>query len=163
SLFALAITSSPPTAVYAAPFGGVSKSTDGGASWVAMSAGLDNPVDALAIDPVTSSNVYAGTDGGAAVFKSTDAGAHWHAAGTGIFTTYVSVLIIDPTAPQTLYAGTFLGIFKSTDAAASWHFAGTGLSNGEVHSLAIDPITPSTLYAGTTGGQIFKSTNSGTA
>jgi hypothetical protein len=70
-------------------------------------------------------------------------------------------ILIDPTAPSTLYAGTHNGgIFKSTDGGASWSVVNTGLTNSLVFALALDPTTPTTLYTGT-GGGVFKSTDGG--
>ena len=62
-------------------------------------------VQALAIDPVTPTTLYAGTDGG--VFKSTNGGGNWNAVNTGLSDTYVAALAIDPSTPTTLYAGTY--------------------------------------------------------
>jgi photosystem II stability/assembly factor-like uncharacterized protein len=70
---ALAIDASAPSTLYAGTAetyssragSGILKSTDGGASWTAMNAGLANPfVSALAIDPSTPARLYAGTNGG---------------------------------------------------------------------------------------------------
>ena len=56
------------------------KSTDGGANWSAGSIGSSTlVVQALAIDPVTPTMLYAGTDSGG-VFRSTDGGVNWRAA-----------------------------------------------------------------------------------
>src|SRR2546430_15022419 len=58
----------------------------------------------------------------------------------------VSVLVVDPQTPSTLYAGANgNGIYKSTDAGASWTNV---LSYARVEALAIDPQTPTTLYVG---------------
>jgi hypothetical protein len=35
--------------------------------------------------------------------------------------------VIDPSAPATLYAGTFHGVFKSTNRGESWEAVSTGL------------------------------------
>jgi photosystem II stability/assembly factor-like uncharacterized protein len=52
------------------------------------------------------------------VFKSTNGGANWSAVNTGLTNLYVNALAIDPTNPNTLYAGTNGGgVFKSTTAA----------------------------------------------
>ena len=40
-------------------------------------------IHALAIDPVTPTTLYAGTDGGG-VFKSTNGGGNWSAVNTGL-------------------------------------------------------------------------------
>jgi len=52
-------------------------------TWVASGNGIpDVPVNALAVDPAGSNNVYAGTDVG--VYVSTDGGANWNPYGTGL-------------------------------------------------------------------------------
>jgi photosystem II stability/assembly factor-like uncharacterized protein len=78
----------------------------------------------------------------------------------------INSLAVDPTAPQTVYAGSGISgmlpgtVFKSTDGGASWVPANNGLPSVFVRALVIDPQTPSTIYAGTSGG-VFKSTNGG--
>ena len=88
---------------------GVFKSTNGGATWISVNAGLTNTfVRALAIDPKTPTTVYAGTDGGG-VFKSTDGGGSWSAINDGLTHLYITTLAIDPHTPVRLYAGTVEG------------------------------------------------------
>jgi photosystem II stability/assembly factor-like uncharacterized protein len=131
------------------------KSTDGGLSW--------NPVGltgvgvlTLAIDPLTPTTLYAGTNSG--VYKSTDGGSSWNTSGGLVGR--VSSLAIDPLTPTTLYAGALDAIQKSTNGGASW--SATALTGvGDVLSLALDPLTPATLYAGTSYGGVLKTTNSG--
>jgi hypothetical protein len=74
-------------------------------------------------------------------------------------------LAIDPSAPSTIYAGTYTGgLFKSTNAGGSWSLANFGLlgefNNGTVLAVVVDPLTPSTVYVGS-GGGVYKSTNGG--
>jgi hypothetical protein len=65
----------------------------------------------------------------------------------------VSALAIDPSAPETLYAGTRGGgVFRSTNAGNMWTAFSAGLHNPTVNALAIDPVAPTRLYAGTGGG-----------
>src|SRR5262245_64780159 len=64
-------------------------------------------VRVLALDPVNSNTLYAGTDGG--VFKSTSGGTNWTAA--GLTDSYVRALAIDPSTPSSVYAGTSGGVF----------------------------------------------------
>jgi photosystem II stability/assembly factor-like uncharacterized protein len=88
-------------------------------------------------------------------------------AGTNVWTSIgfeggrITALAIDPTAPTTLYVGTYDGVFKSTNGGAAWSVVNTG----DVRALAIDPAAPSTLYVGTVfdGGGVIKSTNGGAA
>jgi len=114
----------------------VFKSTDGGANWKALAniAG----VNVLALDPISTSTVYAGTAGG--VFKSTDGGGSW--ASTGLSGTSIRELVIDPITPSNLYAAGDK-LYRSTDAGASWTAPGFGPAG----QLTLDPLTPSTLYA----------------
>ena len=87
-------------------------------------------------------------------------GANWAEINNGLTDPSVQALILDPTNPSTLYAGTFGGgVFKSTDMGANWAEINNGLTNTNVRALALDPTNTSTLYAGTDG--VFKSTDMG--
>ncbi|MDX6290259.1 MAG: hypothetical protein QOH42_2058 [Blastocatellia bacterium] len=136
------------------------KTTDGAAHWFPSATDLNGSlVNALAIDPGTSSTVYAGTNVG--VFKSTDAGNHWNLTGTTRTSTApgpTSAVVIDPSNSSVIYAGTQGGgVYKSTDGGALYDLKNTGLLTF-INALAIDPTNPAILYAGTAVG-IFKSTN----
>src|SRR5262249_28651899 len=61
----------------------VFKSTNGGANWTDISAGLPNiPFESILVNPEYSGLVIAGSDAG--VFASTNGGASWYALGTGL-------------------------------------------------------------------------------
>jgi photosystem II stability/assembly factor-like uncharacterized protein len=174
---ALAIDPASPLTVYAGTAGGgVFKTTNGGLNWQPFNAGFGNPatapanfnIRALAIDPTTPQTVYAGTVGGG-VFKTINGGLNWQPfnAGFGNPATapanfVILALAIDPTTPQTVYAGTAGGgIFKTINGGLNWQPFNAGLTNLTVLTLAIDPATPQTVYAGTAGGGVFKTTNGG--
>ena len=72
--------------------------------WTAIGPDGANVV-ALAIDPETTSTVFAGTLG-SGVLKSIDGGASWATANGDLPTANVSALVIDSSAPSTLFAGT---------------------------------------------------------
>src|SRR5207248_10597757 len=89
------------------------KSTDGGASWNSIwnpATGLQSGLNAIAIDPLTPTTLYAGVGDACCytplgsptgVFKSTDGGASWNL--TALKDTAVTVLTIDRAAPSTIY------------------------------------------------------------
>jgi photosystem II stability/assembly factor-like uncharacterized protein len=178
----LAIDPQNPDTVYAGlvrtwtpTTGGVFKTTDGGRSWRTMNAGLGGArsVSALAIDPETPATVYAGTsldaetERGGGVFKSTNGGRSWMSMTSGLGRPDVEALAIDPSASETVYAGTDEGgVFKTTDGGRSWRFVSAGIESNWALALAIDPATPTTVYAGMNGGDdfdggVFKSMDGG--
>lgn len=152
---ALAINPQNPSILYAGTVyysygmssGGVYKSTDSGASWRSVSTGISKPfITALAIDPITPTTLYAGTDQGM-LFKSSDGGIGWSDAGQG------SLVAIDPENPAILYAAyQSAGLLKSTNAAANWTSLGGG---GPVSALAIDPANPRRIYVGYHNGGVW--------
>src|SRR5207248_8558692 len=73
-----------PRTIYAGSRGGgIFKSTDGGANWVAINVGLsDTNILDIALSPSNSQIVYAATDN--AIFKSLDGGASWGSLNAGI-------------------------------------------------------------------------------
>src|SRR5207249_2360469 len=81
SVVALAIDPIAPATIYAAtntPTSGVIKSINGGASWVSVNNGLSGTglIYSLAIDSVSPSKIYLGSNGG--LFKTTDGGTSWN-------------------------------------------------------------------------------------
>jgi len=144
------------------PVYGAAKSTDGGLTWRKIEAqNLSLGFDAedfmgfeLKIDPTDSHVVYLG-HAASALYKSGDRGVTWQALdGAG----RVSRLVIDPSAPQTLYAiaqfpsgsGT---VEKSTDGGLTWSLAAHGLpADLEMRDLTLDARRPLTLYVATGRG-----------
>ncbi len=141
---------------------GLFHSTDGGATWSPLNSTLPNTtVNALALDPISTFNLYAGTGGG--IFKSTNSGITWGDSNSGLLQADIRAFAINPTTQSLVYAGSAGGgVFKSSNGGAAWLPVNTGLTNTFVNALAIDSGTPSTLYAAT-GGGIFKTINSGTS
>jgi hypothetical protein len=130
---AIVIDPTAPNTMYAGGVGGgVWKTINGGASWVPVSDSMANiAVVSLAMDPVNSSVLYAGTGEGsnnidairgAGIFKSTDAGATWTqlAATTGSNFYFVNDLMVAPSNNQIVVAATGTGIFVSTNGGSSF-------------------------------------------
>jgi FG-GAP-like repeat/FG-GAP repeat len=181
---ALAIDPRHPTTIYAAPeHGGVFKSLNGGLNWSVAGTGLPATatVQSLAIDPVNSDIIYAGTDvvppARAEVFRSSDGGEHWESswlpASANVVAQTIYALVVDPSNPAVIYAGTLnpdregrfdqAGAFKSSDGGLTW----TGMQglwgpdHRAIRSMAIDPIQTSNVYAASMSGLFWKSTDAG--
>jgi len=159
----LAIDPSSTNIIYAATDRGVSKSTDGGATFVSSSKGLPSSwsVSAIVIDPVHPSILYAApVDKG--IFKSTDGGATWtkKSAGLTFPVSDVTALVIDRVNPANLYVSTFgAGTFKSTNGGESWSEANVGLPVKTGGPLWIDPADSNIIYTGTGLNGLFRSTD----
>jgi len=114
----------------------------------------------MAVDPTSSSIVYAGF-AGIGILKSYDGGATWSPAGP-LPSNLVTEIVIDRTSPNTVYATTLGGVFKSLDGGCSWNDINTGLSGaGYTTTLAIDPTNPSNLYLGRFYDRIWRSVDGG--
>lgn len=147
--------------LYAGSNQGIYKSTDGGANWTKLSGGGPTGwVYSLAIDPNTTSTVYAGAQG---AYKSTDSGATWTKINNGLLWDQAQIqeLEIDPTAPSTLYLGYYAGVYKSTDGGANWATANQGQNSASIQSIAVDSKMPSRVYASAPGKGVFASDDGG--
>src|SRR6185503_11181482 len=92
----------------------VMKSTNGGATWLYPSV-ISGNVSALAIDPKTPTNVYAGTFNGEGIHRTTDGGSNWNRVDLPFVfgrCPCIYSLAIDPVTPTTIYAGGFDNVFK---------------------------------------------------
>jgi len=139
--------------------GGAFRSVNAAATWSPVNQGLQSIVVAsLAVDPANPSRVYAGTARGIA--RSLDGGVTWDPAiavapmprlfnlGPTIAIGLVLSIAIDPSDPDTIYAGTGQGVFKSRDGGVSWFLNNTNLNTSSTRALVLDPATPTTLYSG---------------
>lgn len=148
---------------------GVIKSEDGGDTWLPLGTGLTNPyITALALADhgatlYAGARYYAATDTSGGVFTSKNSGASWTISRTGMSSSNVQTLAIDPTDSDIVYAGMLsgVGIYKSVDGGQSWVQKNNGLTSTDVRALVVLPSTPATVLAGTYGGGIFISTNGG--
>jgi photosystem II stability/assembly factor-like uncharacterized protein len=147
------------------------KSIDGGNSWVDIDIGNLNPaVYAIAIDPMSSKNMYVAADKG--IFKSTDGGTSWQAINNGIKNKIARSIAIDPKNNNVIYAGaddtTSYGytssgtLYKSIDGGNTWIDVGSKISSSPfiTYAILVDISNSNTIYAGTSIG-LYKSTDSG--
>jgi len=137
---ALLIHPTTPTTMYAGGVaGGVWRSTDAGANWLALAdLQMSNlAVSSLAFDPQNANTIYAGTGEGffnfdairgAGIFRSTDAGLTWNqiAATNNANFHYTMSVVVSPRDSQRIFAATRTGVFRSIDGGAIW----TSLING---------------------------------
>jgi hypothetical protein len=148
----------------AAEQGNIWESTNGGVSWSKIGSVIAaaGEVRALAVDPINSAKVYAGTQT-RGVFASTNGGATWTQKTTGMGLRPINALAIHPAQPQILYAGSANnGVYKSTDGGTNWAVKKTGLPTPpSITSLALDALHPETLYAAVKGC-VYKTVNGAT-
>jgi photosystem II stability/assembly factor-like uncharacterized protein len=156
---AIVADSASGTIYVASTGGGVLRSTNGGASFQAVNAGLDAlSITAMVMDPRSPDVVYVSTLSD--VFKTTDGGTSWHATHgpPGVVT-----FAIDPTNPDVIYTGSSPngGVGKTTDGGDTWTAASNGMGVPAVFALAIKPDQPDVVFAGTAGFGAFRSTDAG--
>ena len=75
---------------------------------------------------------------------------------------FISAIVVDPQAPDTLYVATDnQGLLKSVDGGKSWSFINQGLKDYLVYDLRPSPKAPGRLYAATWGGGFYYSEDGG--
>ncbi len=133
------------------------------AAWAVVSACTrgEPTVFAVAVHPTNSNIVYVSASHG--VLKTRDGGLTWSRISEGLEHSQVLAFAIDPTAPSTIYAGTFANaIYKSADGGQRWRPANVGMKEhvSVVNALATYPPNPQIIYAATTVGP-YRSENGG--
>jgi hypothetical protein len=99
----------------------------------------------VAIDPTNSNVAYVCLNGfglaaGQHIWKTTNLLSPtptWTAAGGGIPDVPVNAFEIDPENPQTVWAGTDIGVFQSTDGGTNWLPFSTGLPRVAVFGMEL--------------------------
>lgn len=161
---ALAIDPAHPDRIYIGGqfYPGVLRSDDGGITWQSPTTDISPySVRALVVDPIRSTVYAAPWSAPELVYKSTDLGESWTPAGRGLPATLILSLVLDPSDPSALYAGSLAGVWKSTDRSASWAPANRGIRHTSVRAIAVDPSAPGTVLATADYAGVFKSTDRG--
>jgi photosystem II stability/assembly factor-like uncharacterized protein len=130
-------------------------STDGGASWRAVTPGSDT-TEVFDYASASNGRLFAGTSMG--VYSSSDGGVTW--TSTPLKHPDVRAFAFNPDGD--LFAGSAShGVFRSTDAGSSWSAFSGGLADSSVNALYCDPT--GFLYAGTAYAGLFRTSSTTTA
>ena len=153
-----------PSIMYAGSVtGGVWKTTDAGTTWNVLTDLLPVlNIGAMAMDPVDSRIIYAGTGEsysgfqGQGIFKTLDGGATWTQLPATKNFIYTNKLIVSTKNAQRVYAATSTGVWTSPDGGATWTQSLGSLSNG-CQDLALRSDTPGDYLFAACTGAIFNS------
>ena len=138
--------------------GGIYKLAFGSNTWTLVNSGITSTtIDAIAVDPNSSSIVYAAGSGH--LYQSTTGGASWTQLSQPVGT--AATIAIAKTNPSTVYVGSSIGLIYSTNQGASWSMPTTAPGAGAVNSLIVDPVNTRTAYAGTPTS-VYQTVNGGT-
>jgi uncharacterized protein (TIGR03437 family) len=153
SIYGLASTG---TSILAATTNSIFRSTDSGANWTKITAGMLNTGATFVSFFINGTTIYAGTEINGA-YKSLNDGQEWIPISNGLIAGRVNGFAV---IGNVLIAGTgFEGIFRSTNDGQSWTEANTGLVGfaTHVHDLLL---IGSDVYAATEDG-VYISSDSG--
>lgn len=122
----------------------------------------NRPVASIAVDRSNYRIAYLGYNGfnqatpgrPGHVFATTDGGEHWKNISGNLPDVPINSLVLDPSYPNTLYAGTDIGPFATYDGGANWGAMGTGFPIVSIEQLDLDPLHR-TMAAGSHGRGAF--------
>jgi photosystem II stability/assembly factor-like uncharacterized protein len=142
--------------VYAGTTEGLYKTLDSGANWQRMT-GPDVIINDVHVDPKDPQHVLLATDR-SGVLESRDSALSFKPSNSGFSQRQVTTLLVDATAPRTVYAGVvndknYGGVFVSSDNGATWKQQSNGLEGRDVFTLA--QADDGSIWAGTNAG-IFR-------
>ncbi|ULQ55782.1 hypothetical protein KJS94_14125 [Flavihumibacter rivuli] len=161
-----AVVDNPNIIYLGAASGGVWKTENGGTEWKSLFD--DQPIlniGSIAIQQSNPNIVWVGTGEGnprnsinigEGIYKSLDAGKTWQRMGLEK-TRNIHRVIIDPTNPNTVYAGAIgnpyaehpeRGVFKTTDGGQTWNKILYTNDTSGVADMIMDPSNPNKLFAG---------------
>lgn len=154
---------------------GIYKSTDAGKTWTHMGLTESGTIGRIIVHPTNPDIVYVAASGHEwtdnemrGVFMTTDGGKTWTKAFYRSPTTGAVDLVMDPSDPNTLYAGMWQrarrewsdprvepgnsegGIWKTTDGGKTWKAVNDGLTPAQFRGrvgVDVSRSNPSTVYA----------------
>jgi len=155
ALHSIAQAESNPDVLIAGTFTGMFRSDDAGDTWKQLptesTPGLLH-VESLAIDPRTTSTIYAGT--WYLPYKSVDGGKSWTSIKNGIIDdSDIFAIDIDPRDPNHIIASACSGIYESKNAGEAWRkVQGIPSQSRRTRAILQHPSVPGMVFAGTTEG-----------
>ena len=130
-----------------------------GGGWTNPSAGLASPQ--VADVQILGSGVLLAATFDAGLFRSTDGGLTWTWASSGLTTSRVTGITVDPSTATRAYVATPDGVFTSNDAGQTWQPLNNGMLNVDTSGVAVDPTAPAHLLAATNGRGAYHSVDGG--
>ncbi|MFH1313495.1 MAG: glycosyl hydrolase [Candidatus Eisenbacteria bacterium] len=141
--------------------GFVHVTTNGGAGWTDVSAGLpDRWVTSVRTDPLSRETAYVTISGFrwaeplAHVFRTADLGSTWVSISGNLPEAPANDLVVDPAYSGRYFVATDVGVYQTTDGGSTWSMLGADLPNVVVNSLVFKEVDR-TLIAGTYGRSFF--------
>ncbi len=136
---------------YLDPYDSLAVSTNGGVTFSYTGPnyiGNQYELSGFATDPNNDSTAYAlfSASESPKILKTTDLGRTWKdisgfgngtSSNNGFPDVAVYSLVVMPNYPDTLWAGTEIGLFQSTDGGTSWQIANNGLPDVAIWSMRI--------------------------
>lgn len=150
-----------PNILLVGTLAGVWISKNSGADWSKLSSStMPVNIDSLAMDPRSTSTMYAGTWWRA--YKTTDAGQNWRLIKDGMIDdSDVFAVNLDPRNPEHVIASACSGIYESQNGGEKWaKIQGIPSQSRRTRDIMQHPTIPGTVYAATTEG-FWMSSNGG--
>ncbi|MBI3449928.1 MAG: hypothetical protein HY049_13560 [Acidobacteria bacterium] len=118
-------------------------------------------VATIAVSPVDANIAFVGysgfddpNNGNGHVFRTVNRGASWTDTTSNLPNMPVNQLVIDPVAPQMIYAATDIGPYASTNGGQTWARYAGGLPNVATFEIAVQQ--PNLLFTATHGRGMFQ-------
>ncbi len=152
-----------------APAGGLWKSTDGGASWSAMTDNLPTlGVSSILIDKNNTNKMYIGTGDrdagdseGKGVYFSNNGGLTWSSKNSGMGNVTINKLVMKSNNSNEILAATNVGIYKTTNGGSTWFLKSTSANFKDICYNTSNANIVYATKASTSGAAFYRSLNGG--
>ena len=150
--------------------GGIFRRAAGNGHWEQLTKGLPEAVNvqAITVHPTNPDVVYLGGNRG--LYRSTDRGERWERLGFSDERAEVWSVLVHPSHPRTLYAGTSpVGVYRSDDDGQTWRKLPGATAPDRIKMsfacrvmrLAVDPARADEVYATLEVGGVIRSLDGG--